>query len=238
MSNPFSLKKEVPKSYFKAATMIIHKDMGKGKSKKFLFDYNACEALKIDGTTCVAFIVNPPHLFLADISHLDKEKWGIGDQEFNLFNKNVEYLDIEENRYRFRTFSNSALYNVLMEEYELNRDAYNIYSLSIVSKQDFPLFLDEESCKMMDRMEIEILYQIELFDSISSFDSKKYYKLKTFNETLQDYLKNTSVYKPIHSSVDGSVVEEEPKIETNSDYDIRYYPQVPNEATKEKDVTF
>lgn len=238
MSNPFSLKKEVPKSHFKAATMIIHKDMGKGKSKKFLFDYNACEALKIDETTCVAFIVNPPHLFLADISHLDKEKWGIGDQEFNLFNKNTEYLDIEENRYRFRTFSNSALYNVLMEEYELNRNAYNIYSLSIVSKQDFPLFLDEESCKMMDRMGIEILYQMELFDSLSSFDSKKLYKSKTFEETLQDYIKATSPYKPRYGSIADSVAKKEPKIEASSDYDILDYPQDPSEITKEKDVTF
>ncbi|MFW6225540.1 MAG: hypothetical protein ACOC3V_01110 [bacterium] len=172
MSNPFSLRKESPKSFFKNASIIVHKDMGRGKAKKFLFDHNAIEALKINDDTLVSFIVSPPHLFLADVTHVDLEKWGIRDNEFNKFNKRVEYIPIEGEKYRFKGFNNASLYNVICEEFELDPEFHNIYSLNYLEGEMLSDYIDKETYQLLERMGIKTLYLLNLQDARKDFEEQ------------------------------------------------------------------
>ncbi|MFW6225389.1 MAG: hypothetical protein ACOC3V_00355, partial [bacterium] len=159
-----------------------------GKAKKFLFDYNACEALNITDKTKVSFIVSSKYLFLADVSHLDLEKWGIHEEEVNIFNKKVSYYTIGDVGYRFKSFNNSNLYRVIEEEHEINTEVCNIFSLNFLTGEALSDYIDKETYNLLERMDINSLYLLDLRDTVDEIENIGNYKNMPYSG-LHDYLK-------------------------------------------------
>ena len=169
MNSIFSLKKEEPKSPWTEATMVMLADPGKSLPKRFLFDYNASEAIPITSETELGFILDRGNVFLADIGKVDKKKWNINSEEVNKLNKNKISSTEWGMPFKFHSFSNAKLYGVLEEELELSRKLNNRFSLELINLEGEVDFMSKEVIELLHQMNIIKLFMLTCKSS-SSFD--------------------------------------------------------------------
>lgn len=156
MSNPFKLKKELPKTPFKKATMVVLN----GPFKKFLFDKLAVDALGLNDVSLVSFIVDKEFLCMVDVSNLNLEEWGIKAEEVNKFYKNDISLPISGSEYKFKGFANHKLFKAIQEEFEIVTEDNWQFDLRLVSKNDFFDYVGEDLINILDKMKIESVYYL------------------------------------------------------------------------------
>lgn len=169
MSNPFSLKKEKLKSPYSHACMIIQADQGKGSLKRFLFDYNAQKAIPLKENTELGFIAEGDYIIIADLSKINKEEFNIKDEEVNKINKTKIVVEYNDEKFNFKNFANSRLYEFLLEELELNRGHHNIYAIQVATTEN----INKATYELLHRMDIKGIFKATLVDIKKSFSKRK-----------------------------------------------------------------
>lgn len=172
-------------SPFKEPTFIMSIDSGENKSKRFYFDSLACETLNITDDTEISFLSIEGDLFIIDTTNLDKKRWKLRPRY--KINKRPYSLLFGHERYPFRGFTNSQLWDIMEDACDVSKEYYNFFNLIPINADT----IENESLKeMLLRMGVKLIFKLDFCRSELSMDAVVY-KLRAhrlnFKEKYKEY---------------------------------------------------
>ena len=219
MSNPFKLRKEPITSPFNEATLVKVKHES-GKAKRFLFDTWAEKALKLDENKIFSFIIHSDYILLADVTNVDFDKWGIIKEEINSVKKSKVDFEINGEYFKFRTFNNSKLYNVLNDEFEYSNE--RDYYFKIILINDWDGVVDSKTETVLNDMGVVDLYFLQVTNNINNKGWKQIpnpkYKSRPIDPgAVYSYTDPFEDYMNKYANIDVQIADNKVKLKANKE---------------------